>query len=140
MLKKLVFLALLLSAANVFAAGVSFQVTSLKSRYVDGFGRLELIPLADGAINVVIDRNVCAADGPCTQMAVVPERVEPQVVHDDRSADGELVLRLTPELTLTVTSGFTGDRMVETYVTYTSPLGKQVRVPLSTNLSVQAGR
>jgi hypothetical protein len=120
-----------------FAESVSFGLTSLKSGYVPGIGRIEISPEEKGMLRVSHDPNICDPEGRCTRMPVFSWVVEPTVIEDGRPYDGDLLLGLTEKISLSVGSGFNIEGLIYySAIVKTHADGEGTSVPLKPNVSV----
>ena len=113
--------AFLILSSVVFSFGVahadtiSFQVTELDSSPVNRITELRLYIEANGKIMLNLDPNHCGNPGPCTQIKVAQIEVQPTIIRDNRELDGALLVKLTDNINLEVTSGETIDGKVHTF-------------------------
>ena len=115
--------------ASAFAETFQFHV-SLRSKYVDGIGRITIVGAEQGQITVYHDRNKCSPDGAvCTEIAPFVATVTPTLISDRRPVDGPLKLMLTDEITLRISSGFTIDEKIH-YAAIVEKDGVEIEVPL----------
>ncbi|MFI5390321.1 MAG: hypothetical protein ACHQYQ_03085 [Bacteriovoracales bacterium] len=121
-----------------FSESISFGLTSLKSGYVPGIGRIEISPEEKGLLRVSHDPNICDTErGICTQMPVHSWIVEATVIEDSRPADGDLLLGLTEKISLSVGSGFNIEGLIYySAIVKTNANGEGTRVPLKPNVSI----
>ena len=81
--------------------------TTLKSGYIDGFGKVSIELLPNGILSVYHDRNHCSPQGMCTLMAFRTTPVIPTIIEDSRSTDGDLVLSFKEPLGETTFGDYT---------------------------------
>jgi len=123
---------------TALAESVSFETVSLKSGYVQGVGKIEISPAENGKLRVSHDKNNCSPDGRrCTRMAVFSEVVDAKVIEDRRPTDGDLLLGLTQEINLSVSSGYNIEgRIYYTAIVKSEDGSKTMNVALTPNVYV----
>jgi hypothetical protein len=135
-MKKTFLTAILIAASSSAFAGVKFK-TTLMSEYVHSFGRVSIQANDDGKLTVTHDPNTCSPDGRiCTEMAPATVTVEPTVIYDHRDRDGDLLLKLTDWLNLSVGSGYNQRNEVTYTVIEVTDLEKRIPLQVRANVTL----
>lgn len=130
-LAKLALILSFLAAISAFAA-LSFEVLGFQSALKDGIVEIRLNNFKpDGTMELTWDPNTCDSKGRCTELGTVPQVITPSVIRDDRPVDGSLILKLTDQMNLRVTSGMSRDHQIHYDILMTDGSGNTTRsIPL----------
>ena len=133
----LIFSSLCIWASVSHAESVTFKTFALKSGYIDGVGRIEISPSKGGFLRLTQDKNKCDSEGiGCTRMAVLSTVVRARVIEDRRPVDGDLVLELTPEISLSVGSGNNREGWIYYNCLVKKNSGEIVTIKMTANVGV----